>query len=270
MRALLTACLAVFLIALAVSFLFPRQAPDTARYLTEAQNLQLHGIFSLDGKTPTARDAPGLPLTIYLFLEAGVKDPQIPMRILNALAVGLIAFCCGRIAMSFCETQQKNAWPCGVITALYCGLAPGILGTCLFVLTETMFVALFLLGNTLVVSSLFSGQSRKKRVLLWASAGLCWGLAALYRPVILLYPLGAFPLAALFLAFSKGRSGVLRRSLEQWSAVLAGLAVFAACLVPWAVRNQLAFGPSPAVCVGGGANLYIGASQEWRGEAYGR
>lgn len=43
------------------------RAPDEFEYLSIGQNLALHGMFSMDGTTPTAWRAPGLPAIIAVF-----------------------------------------------------------------------------------------------------------------------------------------------------------------------------------------------------------
>ena len=89
------ACIAA-LAALFVALRFPHDAPDTARYLDEARNLAIQGVFSLDGASPTTRDVPGFPFLLAIFIKAGL-DPVFWARLANALCIGFIAAGCGRI-----------------------------------------------------------------------------------------------------------------------------------------------------------------------------
>lgn len=262
MKTVLVNSAIVGLVALLFALFSPHDAPDSLRYMDAAVNLHKHGIYSLDGTTPTARDAPGLPFTLFFFLAAGCHDPQIPMRIVNALAVALIALCCGIfIAHLFSGHKRRNQY--ALVAVYYCGLYPAILGTCLFVLTEAVFTALFLLGNILLVGYFFE-ENPQQRPVRWLWAGMTWGLAALYRPVILMYPWGVLGLA---IVLQVARNGW--RKLFSWGTLTPLLALlfgFYALLTPWILRNYWVFQRYIPGCFGAGANLYIGASQEWKGE----
>jgi hypothetical protein len=263
----LTVVLAAGLI---VAFMFPRRAPDTDRYLSEARALYESGTLSLDGgATPTARDAPGLPLLFWLAMKAGFKNPETPVKVLNGVCLAVIALSCSAALRFLLGNAPARVRAKAANDGIYyCGLYPAVLGTCVFVLTETIYTALFLLGHVLILASFEKGSGQKKIIWLWMTAGFVWGLSALFRPVSLLYPFAALPLAAWFMWRIKIKEtrGPHFFTFKSPVFISAGLLIFALVLSPWVIRNFVVFGKLIPGAVGGGTYLYIGASREWGAE----
>ena len=256
------ACM-VALVGLFVALRFPHVAPDTARYLAEAQSLAVKGIFSLDGVTPTTRDVPGFPFLLAGFIKLGL-DPLFWARLLNGLWLGLIAAGCGRLTRILTDgTRWRDL---STVLAVYAGgLLPTILGSSVFVLTELPYTALWLWSHVFLLAAVCSsGRNTPGR---WALSGGLLALACYLRPIPLFYPLLLLPAAMFALAVRGSHSRPLReRFFRNWrrAALFAGAMIVV--ILPWTARNLGATGRFLPLNDGTGMHLYIGASQEWRGE----
>jgi hypothetical protein len=261
MKRLWLHALLVAAIGVIVALSFARDAPDTARYLEEGRSLALRGFLSHDSVTSTTRDTPGFPLLIAAFVGAGL-DPMFWMRVLNGVWAGLIGAGCGRVVRVLLEGRAgRNLWP---VVAVYAGgLYPTVAGTLLFVLTEPPYTALWLWSHVFVLEAISSaGRNGWSR---WAAAGFLLALACYVRPVPLFYPAILLPVAvygAVFREGNRSRRGLVQRSCR--AAVF--LLVMAAAIVPWTVRNYRVTGRFVPMNDGAGLHLWIGASQQWRGE----
>lgn len=256
--------LAVGLIGTVTALTFAREAPDTSRYMAEARNLLAYGMFSLDGQTPTVRDVPGFPLLLAFLERLPLLGAQVWMRFLNGVCLALIAAGCAR-AVHLCRGGiQAYGWL--EVLAVYAGgLYPPLLGSCLFVLTELPFTALWLWSNLLILAALVVPAANRLRA--WMLAGALLAAACYFRPIPLLFPLLALPVAVL-LARRQAAGG--ESPQKGWSRHLlragACLGVFVAAILPWSLRNARVTDTFCPFASGTGMHLYIGASQEWKAE----
>ncbi|MFA4944506.1 MAG: hypothetical protein WC789_07375 [Lentisphaeria bacterium] len=263
---------------IAVALLFPRQAPDTERFLATARNLAENGIFSLDGATPSVRDFPLLPWLLALARKVGGGDGQAALRILNGLCLGATALAVARGTALLLDERQPHLpgtgfappWLPPLLALWGTALWPTQLGSTLFVLTEPLFTALFLWANLLLATEIGAAAAAGPRPGRWALAGTIFGLASLTRSLALPYAALALPLAAGLAWWQQRRR---RGGAANGNAIaglragaLAGLMLL--CIVgPWSWRNyRVTDGRFIPVSVGEGLGLAVGAAQEWRGE----
>ncbi|MHC4871826.1 MAG: hypothetical protein ACYTFY_08270 [Planctomycetota bacterium] len=241
----------VAIIGIAAAFCFPRHAPDTGRYMSQAVNLFNSGIYSFDGKTQTARDMPGLPV-LFCFAMFIKADPLIFVRVLNGLFLGIIAYLSAKCFIRFNQNDNKAAVK-SILLVYICGLFPTLLGSTLFVLTEIFATALFLLCNYF----LFFTEKRDNKISISAAA-VCCAAAFYFRPVILLYPL----FLILIVIFKK----LFGNRLSNKSYLLF-LILNVFLTAPWIIRNYYAFGKIVPGSTASGWCLYIGTSKKWKAEA---
>lgn len=193
--------LAVFLIALVLRVGYvltvdpstPIRA-DAAKYTQIAYNVITHGVYSpsrVQDPAPDTWIAPGYPMFLTLFsssLEVGklpafYKTVILTQAILSAVAAMLFA------------TVAVNAIGrlFGGLAGLLVAFSPHLMVGSAYVLTETLFI-------TLMAASLVAWQTgdfRKRPLLAWAAFGALCGLAALVRPVYLLFPIAMLIVAGL-------------------------------------------------------------------------
>ena len=253
----------VAVVGTVVALRFPHVAPDTSRYLAEAQSLAANCMFSLDGVTPTTRDVPGFPFLLAIFIKLGL-DPIFWGRLLNGLWIGLIAAGCGRLTRILTDGTRWREL--STILAVYAGgLFPTILGSSVFVLTELPYAALWLWSHVfLLTAACSSGRNTVRR---WMMSGILLALACYLRPIPLFYPALLLPAVMFALAVRGSHSVPLwERLLRNWrrAAIFAG--VMAVVILPWTIRNLVVTEQFLPLNDGTGMHLYIGASQEWRGE----
>jgi 4-amino-4-deoxy-L-arabinose transferase-like glycosyltransferase len=117
-------------------------------------------------------------------------------------------------------------------------------------LVVTVVVFLNLLGLGLLVRAASSGHK-----LLWAGAGLVFGLSAIARPTILPFVAAA----GVWIVISGWRSGMMKAALHE--AVLFSVGV-ALPIAPVTLHNYLADGDLVLVAANGGVNFYIGNNPE--------
>lgn len=242
----------IIVVGVIVALAFPRNAPDTGRYLTHARNLYESEIYSLDGINPSVRDVPGLPFVFYVALLLKI-NPLFFARVLNGFALGCIAFLSARI---FCRifAEEKTVKFTSVILMYVCAFFPTILGPAFFALTELFFTFFFLLGNYLLIAIIFN-YSKKYRLILFC--GIVFGIAALFRSVGILYPFFVLPLVLFF-----ARSGW--KSFVKYAAVV--FAGFLIVVSPWIIRNYLAFDMFIPGSADGGKCMYVGTREDWNAE----
>ncbi len=263
--------LAVTGIALLVVALLGRNAPDTARYLTEARHLVETGTFSLDGVHPTGRDAPGLPFLLALFLLVGLP-PAGSALVANAFATGATAWAIGWAVGRISGPDAPRRLP--VVAVYATGLFPTVLGSAVFVLTESVHTALLTGGMVLLLDGLLQGRGGPIRH--WLGGGTLLALAALVRPAALVVPFLAAPV--LLAALVRGRddkagtveAGETPTPARRWGSagIRVGCMLGAAVLVllPWTLRNWAAFGTPTPGSLHSGAVLYVGAHAGWDAE----
>ena len=185
---------------------------------------------------------PGLPLFVAGIHEVrGAADEEtvrIVLALLSSLAI-VFAFLIGR----------RLAGPtAGLIAAAATAVYPALLEYTGMLMTEPLGTAL-LAGMLL----LYLRAQEETRAWPWAATGLAIGALAMLRPEYLLF-VGVLPVLALLPW--RGDSSARRRRLG-----LAALMAGCACLVvlPWTVRNYVAFERLVPISTGGGQVLYEGS-----------
>lgn len=117
--------------------------------------------------------------------------------------------------------------------------------------SETLFVTFLWWGfERLIVAD------RKESARASVASGILWGLTVLTRETVLYF----LPMAALWLAFRRGRSGVRRGLLFIAAALLV--------VAPWTYRNWVLFHAFVPVSTAGGQNLFQGNALIPRDETY--
>ncbi len=216
-------------------------APDSVRYINLADNLIKIGMFSYEGRVPTANDTPGFPLFLAgLRLVFGPSLMAIYIaQILLSVATVLMVFLIARAYFS----DQAGLWAAGLAAIYPLGF--------IFVatpLTETLYT--FLVAAFL---ALFSRISRGRN---WAlAAGIVGGMATITRPVV-----GGFiGLACLVLALKPKKRGLALLALGGLLLVMA----------PWVIRNAVVFGEFIPLSTASGYQVYGGNAPDSTGGSEG-
>jgi 4-amino-4-deoxy-L-arabinose transferase-like glycosyltransferase len=212
----------LFLVGLATRLAFvlwrgPHLTPDSKEYLIIAQNLVAHGAYSLDTAapfTPTVRFPPLYPafLAVLNWLGASLYGVAVTQAIIGAACVVLL----------FLLTRMVTA-RLALIAALVYALHPGAIAATRSILSETVFTFLLLLGILLLATGL-----RREKTRVVAFSGVCFGLAILCRPVVMLLP---FVLAGVIV--------IHRKLARRYLYGLLMLALSLGIIAPWALRSSL-------------------------------
>src|SRR6266540_2137302 len=214
------ALLAVCLVALSFRLSFSlRVAPfvskDSQSYFLPAWDLVHGGDFQLG-----LRRTPGYPAFLALCLMLFGEDLRGISLAQHLLGAGTAALTCLLGRLTFGRLS-------GIVGGLLVGLSAPLLTYEHYLLTEAVFG--FVLTAALVTLAAAWHRSSAR---LWLLGGLLVGLASLVRPIgQLLLPLGL--LAAALVGPRQPRPALARAGL-----VLAGFAIL---VVPWTIRNQLAY-----------------------------
>jgi 4-amino-4-deoxy-L-arabinose transferase-like glycosyltransferase len=245
---LLGICLLAFIVRMAFVGLFPALfSPDTPGYLEPAANLVAGRGYVTNAGVPYIAREPGYPALIALnYLLWGQSD--YPVKVTQAALAALMClpiFVIGQVV--FDEAVGLLA---ALILALYPTLIPGV-G---FILTETFFTFLLSVAMALLVVFL---QLRRWWVL--GLAGITLGLAILTRSGLLIFP---FLMALGFLVTARFKKQAVINSLLLLASTLV-------VVLPWTIRNYLAFGQFIPVHVAGGTSLYHGSHVIWQGDWWG-
>lgn len=205
-------------------------ATDAGQFLILGRNLAEHGAFSQEREPPYTPDpirTPGYPALVALLTFIGGPRPLaailVAQALLGTLTVGGVALA-GRRLLGPAE---------GLVGGLLAALAPATLILTGFASAEVLFSA-WLVGGVLLVAE---GLARSRWVLS-GLGGLCFGAAALTRPI------GVMLLPVLVIApFLHGeRERLAARMRGAWPHALAaalGLALLAGL---WVGRNAAHFG----------------------------
>jgi 4-amino-4-deoxy-L-arabinose transferase-like glycosyltransferase len=135
----------------------------------------------------------------------------------------------------------------GLITALY----PDLIWFSAHFWSETLFMAFLWWGMERLLAA-----DRNERAGAAVAAGALWGLTILTRETVLYF----VPVAALWLAFRRGRPGLNRGLLFAATALLV--------VAPWTYRNWVQFHAFVPVSIAGGQNLFQGNALVPRDETY--
>ncbi|UDY36466.1 hypothetical protein [Dermatobacter hominis] len=214
-----------------------------ARHLADGD-----GYLGLLGE-PTAYYPPGYPLFLGGVQRAadvvglGEHLPQVAavcQAALGAVAAGATVVA-GRHLSTSPERSRRIAAVAGLVVALW----PGFVVYSGLLLSETLFVALFAVAAACLLEL---GDLRRPRAVPAVVGALCFGLATLVRPQVLV----ALPFVAV--AWLLARAG-WRRSLAGVGVAVLGAVV---CVAPWTVRNVVVMGHLVPISTNGGDNLCIG------------
>ena len=191
---------------------------------------------------PTAWEPPLYPCLIAIaFKLFGVytSASAIVLLLMNSMFSALTCIPIFRIARR-CFGENVGVW-----SAWVWALLPYIMYWSTRWVWETSLSALLL--TTLFLMALESED--KDGLLPWVLFGLVWGIAALSSPVLLSF----LPASGLWAWYHRARRG----SASLVGVVIASL-VFAACVTPWVLRNERAFGKFIFIRDNFGAELRLG------------
>jgi 4-amino-4-deoxy-L-arabinose transferase-like glycosyltransferase len=182
--------------------------------------------------------APGYPVFLAALhvtqpVDAVPRRVQVAQALLGAVAVWLLATIAGRAA------GPRAAVIAAAVGAVY----PPLIAMPAYAFSETLF-STFALAAALILQ-------RQRRIAAAGSAAVLTALAALTRPMMLLF----VPLAAVWL---------WRRTNVVRAAVF--VAVVVACILPWTIRNHHAYGRWIAIASEGGVTFWTGNHPLARGE----
>ncbi len=156
--------------------------------------------------------------------------------LIGAFVVLLVAYGTSRFLY-----RQAGLW-----AGLLCACDPVLIHYTTQLLTENLFLPLFLLAGL----CLFSGRDYLKPV-----AGALWALASLCRPIIV-------ALGALLFLFALWRERHKPRSI---ALTLLSVLVFCLVLTPWVVRNYHVHGAFVPLTTNTGVNLWMGNNENATG-----
>ena len=200
---------------------------------------------------------PGLPLFVTGVYELRGEPDQTAARIVLAL---LAAFA---VPFAFLLGRRLAGPAAGLIAAAAVAVYPALLEYTGMLMTEPVGTAL-LAGMTLLYLRAREGTRRWP----WAVAGVALGALVMLRPEYLLLvpilpllalvawdrsPRGSFPDSV----SDKEPRGGIDRALVGRAALMAGCALLV--LLPWTVRNYVAFDRVVPISTGGGQVIYAGS-----------
>jgi 4-amino-4-deoxy-L-arabinose transferase-like glycosyltransferase len=233
-------CAAILLRLLLLFFTWsqPLNIVDEQNYQILAESILVTGEYrNADGLITAMRPPlyPAFLATVYKIAGSIQPNPVRVLHVVLSLLSALLLFQLGRRVWGDREA---------VLAALLFFLYPSLIFFNALVLSETLFICLFLLFLFFFERLLRSECWREA-----GAAGFFLALASLTRSIA--YPLSV-PLVLLFF-------WLRRRNLSRSSMLVACFVLFfALTLTPWAVRNYQTFGTFAPVGTMGGINLSMG------------
>ena len=193
---------------------------DDVKYLRSANTLLETGKLTYKNPdTSTVFIMPGIVFVLAPFVKIfGMIGAITPFRIFSAIIQTASLYMIFLIARKM--FNNKVAVVSLILSAIY---IPNIYMTNLL-LTETMFLFFFMLLCLIVVYGL-----EKKQLKYYIVGGIVWGLAALFRPSI-----GLFPLVILGM-------WLIKKYTLQEMFKLASSVAFILVMSPWWIRNAVVF-----------------------------
>lgn len=239
------------------------QAPRQGFVIDEAEYYQIASILA-DGRGWTFYDASTwVRPPVYVMLLAGIFRFFGPNLMLVRL--GQVALSVATVYLLYRLAQRTFGRKTGLVTALLAAVAWPFAVLSYLLLSETLFLFLFLLalnflveylaasaGNPAATRPPLTGLNRYlTRPNLWlAGSGFLLGLSALTRGQVLSF----IPFIALWILIAKGW-----RNWQRWLPACAVIVIFFVITIsPWALRNFQAYG-RPLIDTTGGYNFYLGA-----------
>lgn len=189
---------------------------DAFKYYTLAYNMVVNGAYSVSSSEPLLASTyitPGYPLflALFVFFSNSVNSFYMSVLVGQAVLSSLSA------VFAFYISKRIMGLALSVIAAVCVALSPHLNVFTGYMLTETLFIFLFLAAILVIAIAV-----EKRSLLLFASAGLLLGFATLVRPALLLFPI--IVLIVLFMVY-----GVKNSKLAAISFLLAFILV----LSPW-------------------------------------
>ena len=203
---------------------------DARQYTAYAYNLRFHGVYSSNIETvknstitpePDAFRSPGYPLFLYLFtlikqLDRFAINVFYVQALLSTITIALVYFL-GRTLIGATGAT---------IVATLTAISPHLINLNVYLLTETLFTFVILLGIALIVSALKTNKDFR-----WMLSGFTLAFAALIKPTVQYYVI--FLILFIFI-----HPGVDRKIKTSLLVALPFLATFSI----WLVRNLLSLG----------------------------
>lgn len=212
------------------------QGGDSASYAFLAENMLVHGVFSSSEAAPFQAEtfrSPGYPAFLVPFLFVFHSFTSVVLaQVFLVIASALVVYAMGRRLYS-----DRFA----LASALVFGLSPAIIFYTFTVLSDILFLFLFLFAIYLLF---FKAASSPRFAYLSLAAGaLLLGYATLVRPA------GLYSIAIIlpFIVFTHLRESGARKALAF--AALAGI-VYVSLLAPWYLRNYYATGSATLSSIG--------------------
>jgi len=213
---------------------------DSLEYMCIARNLRSGAGLAADQASRIAR-MPGYPVFLAT-VQILFGDGYLPARVADAL-VGTLC-----IALAWLLARELFGPAEACVAAAVVAVYPFFVLFAVLVLSEVLFMAL-LLGGALAVARAYGRGGRVRA----AVAGVVFGLATLVRASFLPVPV----LTAGVWALTRKR----HRDAPAQAGIM--IAVFALCLVPWALRNWAASdGHLVVTTLRSGLSLYEGLNRE--------
>lgn len=220
----------------------PRMGSDHVEYNLIAKNIvQGKGYTLYVPEGPTAFRPPGTPLIIagfYALFGIHHEAVRIGFSLLGALTC---------LPLFLIVRRFTNArW--GLFAAALLAIYPEHFYYSMHMFSETPWTLLISLAVWLGIKLVDTGQLR------WALLqGVLLGIAALTRPIALLYPViqGAFVALAIL-----GNEKRLRAVLQAWPRILVPFLITLVTIAPWPIRNQHLLGQTVLFSTHGGVTLY--------------
>ncbi len=208
---------------------------DGIGYALLGWNLKNGDGFTWDTITPTSYRMPGYPILLSLvFTLDGLN--LVAVRLLQALISALTILPVYGVAYFLAGNRV------GLFAAAGVALYPLLIYMTGWIYSETLLLLLLWVGVFLLVKGFL-----QSRLTIGILAGIFFGLAALVRPEIALFPLPVF----LWGAFSHwGRP-------RLWVAGASQIAIVAV-LLPWSIRNTIVNHQFVPLTTSSGSNFYAG------------
>ena len=216
---------------------------DGYKYDQWAMNILNHGCLQLSIKDALGELFPS-PFPLYsIFLSVVYFIFGHNLVILRLVQAALGALTC--IVVYFLAKEVSEDETVSLISAIIMALHYPSVTAVGYVMTESLFTLILVCAALLLIRAVKSPRS----FLYWL-CGLCWGLAALCRPVIW----GFAPVLAVYVSYVllRHKAGFIK----YFFLFILGISL---ALVPWSARNYKVYGIfTPAF--GGGFGLYLGNS----------
>jgi len=198
---------------------------DALGYVEPAKNLIEGRGYSVDYygvMYPEVGRTPGYPLLIAASLA--LSKSFLPLIILQLVIGSMLPILAYYLALHIFENRHA-----AMAAAVFFALDPLIIALSTLLMTEIIFMALFLGGSLLCVKACEVDTTRRWQFIIWG--GLALSYATLMRPV-LLYTL---PVFAIYLIYKLFRRISWRQAMYSGLAFLIALSAF---IAPWIVRNE--------------------------------